>query len=130
MGFRLLLQVSFRPPQALQPLRDGWSAWAGAPSERDHAAWSLRSFSMMTFLKPSFPTCPIFIAVFFDEGNEPPNQASRVRLPETLAVGVDDSAMSQTRSQTSLDEFRDRIHIAADQRPAVTIQRFEQWRVR
>lgn len=69
------------------------------------------------------------MAVFFDESNEPPNQASHVRLAQSFAVGVDHSAMSQTRRQTSLHEFRDRIDIAADQRPALTIQYFEQGRV-
>ena len=71
------------------------------------------------FLKPAFPTCPIFIAVFFDEGDEPPNQASRVRLTEPLAVGVNHSAVSQTGRQSSLDEFRDRIHIATDKSPTL-----------
>lgn len=82
--------------------------------------------SRRELLEPSFATCPIFISVFFDESNEPPNQSSHIRLTKPLAVSVDDAAMSQTRSQTSLDIFRDRIDIAADERPALTIKRFEQ----
>ena len=58
---------------------------------------AITRIAALGFLKPPFPACPIFIAVFFDKGNEPPNKAPHVRLSESLAVGVDHSAMSQAR---------------------------------